>query len=111
MFKWIFIMFQWILNVILAFFNLFSATLPLEVYLMKKESGKMFVSGRGEIAITLKVKKPSHVHVFFIDHPVPCDGNKHDKLEYKVHRHIFDRTQLIIKWHVGGVREIEYTYY
>ena len=63
MFKWILIMFQWIFNVILAFFDLFSAPLSLEVFLMKKESGKMFVSGRGEIAITLKVKKPSHVHV------------------------------------------------
>jgi hypothetical protein len=56
----------------------------------KKESGKMFVSGKGEIIIQMKVRKPSHVEVFFIDHPVPCDGNKHDHLEYKVHKHMFD---------------------
>jgi len=106
-------MFTWIINIIRAIIHLFCPPLMSEVFFMsKKESGKMFVSGKGEIIIQMKVRKPSHVEVFFIDHPVPCDGNKHDHLEHKVHRHMFDhKTDLIIKWHVGGVREIEYIYH
>ena len=107
-------MFKWILNIIRAIINLFSAPIPSEVFFMssKKESGKMFVSGKGEIIIQMKVRKPTHVEVFFIDHPVPCDGNKHDHLEFKVHKHMFEhKTDLIIKWHVSGVREIEYIYH
>jgi len=104
-------MFKWILNIIWAIIHLFSSPLPPGIF-MKKESGKMFVSGRGEIIIQMNVRKPAHVEVFFIDHPVPCDGNKHDRLEFRVHKHMFDhKTDLIINWHVGGVREIEYIYH
>ena len=80
--------------------------------LMKKYSEKMFISGKDEVSIMMKVRKPSRVEVFFVDHPVPCDGNKHDHVEHKVHKHLFEnQTHLIIKWNVGGVRQIEYIYY
>jgi hypothetical protein len=99
---------------------------------LKKHSGKMFISGKDEIIIPMKVRKPINAEVFFIDHPIPCDGNRHDKIECKIVRNIGQAqhnaynpgmastfgmsrppdctTDLIIKWHVGGVREIEYIY-
>lgn len=100
---------------------------------LKKHSGKMFVSAKGEVIIQMKVRKPVHAEVFFIDHPIPCDGNRHDRVECKIVRHVSSAphtayapgmatvfgtsrppdciTDLIIKWHVGGVREIEYIYH
>jgi hypothetical protein len=99
---------------------------------LKKHSGKMFIYGNDEVIIPMKVRKPVHAEVFFIDHPIPCDGNRRDKVECKIVRHVgvaphtaynpgmaamFGTsrlpdctTDLVIKWHVGGVREIEYIY-
>jgi hypothetical protein len=102
-------MLAWIVNLLTVIFGLVK-TKPIEETLRKKYSGKIFVSGKDEISLPLKLRKPQEVNVFFIHSPIPCDHHKHDHLEWKLRKGVFE-TFLVIKWHVHGFREIEYVYY
>lgn len=78
------------------------------------QSGELIVIGKDKAVIHLH-NCPSRVVVLFKDECViaPCNPHHHDSLEWEVfhpHSHHHPST-LVIKWHVSGVREINWRVY
>jgi len=69
------------------------------------QSGELIVLGQDEAQIALN-GLPIKIDVGYSDNGeiiVPCSPHYHDTLEWEIHHNI-----LIIRWHVGGIREIKW---
>jgi hypothetical protein len=91
------------------------------------QSGELVVTGKDKVEIDLGHRHPKSVIVKFSDDCVivPCNPRHHDELRWDVknrhHKHPHDARHdhckhrdeyiLTIKWHVTGVRTIEWVAY